>query len=32
MVVHHIEMDEVRARGDHGAHFLAEPREVGGKQ
>ena len=27
MVVHHVEVDEVGAGGDHLAHFLAEPRE-----
>ena len=32
MVVHHVEVHEIRAGVDHGAHFLAQPREVGGEQ
>ena len=32
MVVHHVEVQEVGAGGDHRAHFLAEPREVGGQE
>jgi hypothetical protein len=31
VVVHHVEMDDVRARRQHGPHFLAEPREIGGQ-
>ena len=31
MVVHHVEVDQVGAGGDHGAHLLAQPREVRGK-
>jgi hypothetical protein len=31
MVVHHVEMDPVGARGDDVAHFLAECGEVGGQ-
>jgi len=27
VVVHHVEMDDVRAGVEHGAHLLAEPRE-----
>ena len=29
MVVHDVEMDQVRAGVDDGAHFVAEAREVG---
>ena len=32
VVVHHVEMDQVGAGGDDGAHFFAEPREVGGQE
>ena len=32
MVVHHVEVDEVGAGGDHRAHLLAQAREVGGQE
>ena len=32
VVVHRVEMDHVGARIDDGAHFFAEPREIGGQQ
>ena len=32
MVVHHVEVQEVGARGDHLAHFLAQAREIGGQE
>ena len=32
MVVHHVEMQQVGAGGDDGAHFLAKAREIGGQQ
>ena len=32
MVVHHVEVDQVGAGVDHRAHFLAQPREVGGQE
>jgi hypothetical protein len=31
MVVHHVEVDPVGTGGDDVAHFVAEPREVGGE-
>ena len=31
MVVHHIEMDDVRARIEHSLDFISKPRKVGGK-
>jgi ApaG protein len=31
MIVHHVEVDQVGASGDHRAHFLAEPGEIGGE-
>ena len=32
MVVHHVEVEEVGAGGDHRAHFVAEAREIGGQE
>ena len=32
MVVHHVEVQEIGARGDHRAHFVAEAREVRGQE
>ncbi len=31
MVVHHVEMNHVRARRNDGAHLLAQAREIGGQ-
>ena len=32
MVVHHVEVEEVGAGGDHRAHLVAEAREIGGQE
>jgi hypothetical protein len=29
VVVHHVEVHEVRARREHAAHFFTETREIG---
>jgi ApaG protein len=31
MVVHHVKMNQVRTRCDHGAYFVAQAREIGGQ-
>ena len=31
VIVHHVEMDDIRAGGEHVLHFLAQPGEIRGQ-